>query len=117
MAGSAMKQLDPIASARFAIAAHPARPATATIHDTADARIVVFRLAPGQVVAPHRSRSSVMIHVLEGSGILSGQDQEVRCARGAVVTYDPEELHGMRAEEEELLLMATIAPRPGTANR
>ena len=112
-----MKQIDPIAAARSAVAAHPERPATATIHDSEDARLVVFRLGPGQKVAPHRSRSSVMIHVLEGSGILSGQDQEVRCARGAVVTYDPEELHGMRAEEEELLLMATIAPRPGTANR
>jgi quercetin dioxygenase-like cupin family protein len=112
-----MKQLDPVASARFAIAAHPARPATATIHDSVDARLVVFRLAPGQVVAPHRSRSSVMIHVLEGSGILSGEDQEIRCSKGAVVTYDPEELHGMRAEDEELMLLATIAPRPGTANR
>ena len=100
-----------------AIAAHPGRPATATIHDSADARLVVFRLAPGQTVAPHRNRSSVMINVLEGSGIITGEDQEMRCARGSVITYEPNELHGMRADEEELLLLATIAPRPGTANR
>jgi hypothetical protein len=32
-----------------------------------------------------------------------------------MVTYSPNELHGMRAGDEELLLLATIAPRPGDA--
>ena len=112
-----MKQIDPIAAARSAVAAHPERPATATIHDSDDARLVVFRLAPGQKVAPHRSRSSVMIDVLAGSGIFAGENQEIRCATGSVILYEPNELHGMRADEEELLLLATITPRPGTANR
>jgi quercetin dioxygenase-like cupin family protein len=107
-----MTVLDPRAAARAAVAASPSRPATAVLLDTPDVRLVVFRIAPGQAVPPHRSPSSVTLSVLEGSGTLSGGDAERRCAAGDVVAYAPEELHGMRAEGEELLLLATIAPRP-----
>jgi quercetin dioxygenase-like cupin family protein len=112
-----VKPLDPRAAARAAVAANPARPATAVIHDEPDARLVVFRLAPGQAVPPHRSASTVLLTVLEGAGVLSGEDggapQERACAAGDAVAYAPNELHGMRAEERELLLLATITPRPG----
>ena len=108
-----MKALDPIAAARTAVSAHPNRPATAVIHDSDDVRLVVFRLAPGQQVPPHTSHSTVMLRVLEGSGILSGGDGERVCANGDLVTYEPNELHGMRATDQELLLLATITPRPG----
>lgn len=108
-----MIALDPRAAARAAVAANPTRPATALVLDTADVRLVVFRLAAGQQVPPHTSASSVMLTVLEGSGILSGADDERECAAGDVVSYAPGELHGMRATTDELLLLATIAPRPG----
>jgi quercetin dioxygenase-like cupin family protein len=109
-----MTHLDPRAAARAAASANPTRPATAVIHDTDDARLVVFRLAAGQEVAPHTSASSVLLTVLEGSGTLSGADAERVCRAGDVVAYAPGELHGMRATDGELLLLATIAPRPGT---
>jgi hypothetical protein len=32
---------------------------------------------------------------------------------GDLVSYDTGEVHGMRAGDETLVLMATIAPRPG----
>jgi quercetin dioxygenase-like cupin family protein len=108
-----MIALDPRAAARAALSAQPGRPATAILSDTPDARLVVFRLAPGQVVAPHRSTSSVLLTVLEGAGTLSGEAGERTCAAGDVVAYAPEELHGMRADDGELLLLATITPRPG----
>jgi quercetin dioxygenase-like cupin family protein len=108
-----MTALDPHAAARAAVAANPTRPATAVLLDSADVRLVVFRLAAGQAVPPHRSPSTVMLSVLEGSGTLSGGDGERRCAAGDVVAYAPDELHGMRATEGELLLLATISPRPG----
>lgn len=108
-----MIALDPRAAARAAVSAQPERPATAIISDTPDARLVVFRLAPGQVVAPHRSTSSVLLTVLEGRGTLSGEAEERACAAGDVVAYAPNELHGMRADGGELLLLATITPRPG----
>jgi quercetin dioxygenase-like cupin family protein len=109
-----MITLDPVAAARAAVASHRDRPATALLLDTPDVRLLVFRLGPGQVVPPHRSTSTVTLTVLEGSGTLSGGDEERLCHTGDVVSYAPEELHGMRADaERELLLLATIAPRPG----
>lgn len=112
-----MKALDALASARSAVAAHKDRPATAVIHDTDDVRLVVFRIAPGQAVPPHRSPSSVLLTVLEGSGTLSGEMDgapfENVYQTGESVAYMPNELHGMRADEREMILLATITPRPG----
>jgi quercetin dioxygenase-like cupin family protein len=113
-----MKTLNPRESSRLAISASPSRPATAVLHDSDDVRLVVFRLGAGQQVPPHRNGSSVMLTVLEGEGLISGEENgapvEVRCKQGDVVTYVPNELHGMRAESGEFLLLATIAPRPGS---
>ena len=109
-----MKALDPHAAARDARPSSDSRPATAIVHDVPDARLVVFRLAPGQAVPPHTSPSTVLLTVLAGTGTLSGADDERRCTAGDVVAYEPGELHGMRADAgEELHLLATIVPRPG----
>jgi quercetin dioxygenase-like cupin family protein len=109
-----MKVFDISRAAREAVAANPTRPATAIVHDSADARLIVFRLSPGQSVAPHRNASSVTLTVISGSGLTSGADEEHPVTTGDVVTYDPNEIHGMRATDEELVLLATITPRPGT---
>lgn len=110
-----MKLLDPTVAARAAAAPNATRPATAVIHDSDDVRLVVFRLAPGQQVPPHHSVSTVILRVLDGSGILSGADGAERsCVVGDTMVYEPNELHGMRSEGEELLLLATITPRPGS---
>ena len=113
-----MIALDPRAAARGAVSPRPEKAATATLHDSADVRLLVFHLAPGQAVAPHRNSSTVMLTVLDGAGILTGEDGEAPvdrpCVAGDVVVYAPNELHGMRAEGEELLLLATITPRPGS---
>lgn len=104
--------LDPTATARVSIA--PAgRPATTILFDSADLRLVVFRLLPGQTVPPHRSASSVMLTVLAGEGWISGPGEERACKPGDVVCYAPKELHGMNAGTEEFHLLATITPRPG----
>ena len=105
-------------TARNSVAAHPDRPATIILHDSPDLRLVAFRLAPGQEVKPHRSTSTVALHVLSGDGLLSGEaDGGVReepVAPGEVMVYEPNELHGMRATDIELLLLAVITPRPGS---
>ncbi len=110
-----MKALDTLAEARAAVAANPNKPATAVIHDSSDARLVVFRIRPGQQVPPHHNASTVMIQVLEGSGTISGaHGVERACAKGDIVIYEPGEQHGMKADKEEFLLLATIAPRPAS---
>ena len=108
-----MKSIDARAGAAAAVAADPARPATAILHDSADLRLVVFRLRAGQSVPPHRSPSTVMLTVIAGRGTVSGADAERAVSQGDVVVYEPNELHGMRAEEGEFQLLASITPRPG----
>ena len=108
-----MKVVDPRRAARDAVAPRADRPATAILHDHDDVRMVVFRLAPGQEVPPHRSTSTVQLAVLDGRGVLAGETEEHACAPGDVVVYAPDELHAMRAVDGELLLLATITPRPG----
>lgn len=107
-----MKIHDPRATAAGA-PGRPGRPATAIVHDSPDARFVVFRLAPGEEVPPHTSTSSVSLLVLEGSGLFSGPDGERPVSEGALATYEPNELHGMRATDEPLVVLANITPRPG----
>lgn len=108
-----MIPIDPRGAARAAVSSRPDRPATAVLLDTPDVRLVVFRMAEGQAVPPHTNPSTVMLTVLEGTGMLSGADGERRCSAGDIVAYAPGETHGMRATSGELLLLATITPRPG----
>jgi quercetin dioxygenase-like cupin family protein len=109
-----MRVYDPAAVARTAVAAHPDRPAMSLMHDGTDARLVVFRIAAGQSVPVHTSGSTVVLHVLSGSGLVSGSGGELEVSPGAVVAYEPQESHGMRARTEELTLLAVITPRPAS---
>lgn len=102
-----------IDAARQAVSARPDRPATAILHDAPDIRLVVFKLDPGQAVAPHTSRSSVVLVILEGRGTVSGGSGSSPVKTGDVVTYEAGELHGFTAGEERLTVLAAIAPRPG----
>jgi quercetin dioxygenase-like cupin family protein len=107
-----MKTFDARRAAVDARVSNSTRPATAIVHDTPDARVVVFRIAPGQTVAPHRNGSTVILTVLSGHGIVSGGDSRRVVSVGEVVAYEPNELHGMSAIDAEFVLLATITPRP-----
>ncbi|MBX6332705.1 MAG: AraC family ligand binding domain-containing protein [Gemmatimonadaceae bacterium] len=95
-----------------AVAVSPDRPVSTLVHDAPGARLVVFRIAPGQRVAPHTSPSTVVLSVVSGSGLVSGRDGERAVSAGTVVTFEPNELHGMRATDETMVILAVIAPRP-----
>jgi quercetin dioxygenase-like cupin family protein len=107
-----MKTYEPTIAARKAEPFHFGRPAMAVIHDAPDVRLMVLRIAAGQAVPLHASRSSVLLYVLSGCGLVSGQDGDHAVHPGMLVAYEPGETHGMRAISEELVLLATIAPRP-----
>jgi quercetin dioxygenase-like cupin family protein len=109
-----MKTISAIRVAEGAVAATTNRPATSVVHDVPDARLVVFRIAPGQAVSPHHNASTVILTVLGGAGVVSGADAGCAVAQGDVVAFEPNETHGMRAIDRELVLLATITPRPGT---
>ena len=98
--------------AAAAVAAHPDRPATTLVHDSTDARVVLFRIEPGQEVAVHTSTSTVLLSIVSGEGTVSGSDGEKAVRTGDIVAYAPQEPHGMRAGTTQLVIAATIAPRP-----
>ncbi|HYC50710.1 MAG TPA: cupin domain-containing protein [Gemmatimonadaceae bacterium] len=99
--------------AAAAVAANPSRPATMVGHDTADARVVLFRIEPGQAVAVHTNPSTVLLSIVSGSGFVTGADGEEAVSAGDLVTYAPKEPHGMRATTTQLVIAAVISPRPG----
>ena len=109
-----MTSHDPRAVAAAAVAARPGKPATAIVHDSPDVRLLVFRLAPGEEVPPHTNPSTVILTVLDGAGTFMGPDYEQSVKSGTLVTYEPNELHGIRASNGPLTVLATITPRPGT---
>ena len=45
--------------------------------------------------------------------MVSGHDGERIVHPGEIVAYDANEPHGMRAGDEQLVVAAVIAPRPG----
>lgn len=109
-----MRRHEALQAARAAVSANPDRPATALLLDEPDARVVVFRIEPGQVVPVHTSTSTVLIQLLAGSGMIGTPENELECATGDVISFTPEEPHGMRAVgDDALLLRVTITPRPG----
>ncbi len=104
-----MKVYDPHDAALRAVSANTTRPASAVVHDEPGVRLVVFRIEPGQQVAPHTSEATVLLSVLSGHGVVSAADEERDVGPGAVIAYAPGELHGMRARAERFCLLATIA--------
>lgn len=93
--------------------ARPDRPATQLLHDEPNARVVAFHLAPGQTVPPHRSDSTVVVQVVEGSGLFRGAESEARLGPGQTAVYPPGELHSMAsAGGGSLRFLAIITPRP-----
>jgi quercetin dioxygenase-like cupin family protein len=114
---------DCLAIADNAVSTWAGRAATAIVHDSADARMVVFRLDAGDAVAMHTSTSTVILSVIRGTGIISGpaggetgetgETQDVIVSAGTIVTYEPDELHGMSAPGGPFVVLATITPRPG----
>lgn len=102
------------AAAEEAVSARADRPASVLLHDAPDVRLVAFRIAPGQAVPAHTNPSTVVLTVISGSGFLVGREGERAVGAGDLAAYEPDEEHAMRATDEELVLLAAIAPRPGS---
>lgn len=107
-----MKVYDTSALANAAVAAHASRPATMLVHDTSDARVVLFRIEPGQSVPVHTSASTVLLSILTGTGTVTGAEGERTVRPGDLIAYASHEPHGMRAGAEQFVIAAVIAPRP-----
>ena len=107
-----MKITPTMTAAAKAVSTRPEKPATALVHDCADARVVLFRIDPGQEVPVHTSASTVLLTIVSGSGTVIGAEGEQQVTAGDLVAYEANEPHGMRAGSEQLVISAVIAPRP-----
>lgn len=89
------------------------RPVSQLIADCQDVRVVVYGLEPGQSVPPHRSSSSVLMHVLEGEGQLGLGNESCAVGPGDLAVCAPNVDHSISAAfGVRLVVMVTIAPRP-----
>lgn len=109
-----MHTYDPLALGLNAESAKSAVPGMEIIYDSDDARLIVFRLEPGQRLSDHTNPSTVILTVLAGSGMVRGGDSERMLRTGELAVFPPRELHGMHALDEHFVLLAVLAPRPGT---
>lgn len=88
------------------------RPASAVLHDESNVRVAAFHLEAGQRVAPHRSASTVVVHVVEGAGTFRGGDGGALLGPGESAVFEPGEEHAIEAERAPLRFLAIIAPGP-----
>lgn len=82
------------------------------LHHEASIRVARFHLGVGEEVEPHRSDSTVLLHVIEGAGRFRSGDDEVVLSRGESALFAPEEEHGVEATEVPVTFLAVIAPGP-----
>lgn len=76
-----------------------------------ECRVVVVELESGEAMGEHHVRERVVLHVHHGRVSLDLSGEEVECASGTVVTFDPGERHAVRALEPSMLLLV-LAPWP-----
>ncbi|HSJ05941.1 MAG TPA: AraC family ligand binding domain-containing protein [Longimicrobiales bacterium] len=88
------------------------RHASAVLHDEANVRLIAFSLGPGQVIGTHRSASTVLVHVVRGSGRFEGEAGAAELEAGGTAVYAPDEAHGMTAGADGLEFLAVLSPGP-----
>ncbi|HYG57197.1 MAG TPA: hypothetical protein VD902_03915 [Symbiobacteriaceae bacterium] len=82
------------------------------LHSCQDMRVILMNLMPGQVLEPHTSSSSVTLHLISGRGEFLCGSEWVPAESATVRFYPPGEIHGVRAVDEPISVLATLAPRP-----
>lgn len=77
-------------------------------------RILRFMLKPGQSIKEHKAGNSPFhVVVLQGQGIFSGGDgAEHQVGPNAVLTFDPGEMHSVRALDEEFVFVGFLPGVP-----
>ena len=86
------------------------RPATKILHAREGARIVSFSVDAGQSIPSHVNPGSVSLLVLEGRGTFTGgEGAAAELGAGDMVTYEPNEPHGIESRGGPLRFIAFIA--------
>ena len=93
---------------------HPEGPAASLLYDSAAFRVVLYEFRPGQAMPLHRTPSSVELTALEGSGVLTRMGERCALSAGRTVRCAPREPYAIEADDDNLVLVATITPGPNS---
>lgn len=83
-----------------------------------ECRIVVIDLQGGEGLGDHHVRERAVLEVIAGRVSIECSSEAVECQAGTLATFDPGELHSVRALTDARLLLVLapwLAARNGTA--
>ena len=86
------------------------RPHAETLFNNETSKVIRFSFKPGQELKEHRApRYKLNIIVLQGKGVFAGEDgQELLVNPMTLLRFEVNELHKVRALEEELVFVAFL---------
>ncbi len=76
-----------------------------------ECRAVVVELAAGEAMGDHRVHERAVVHVVSGRVVIDASHEQVECAAGKLITFEPSEHHSVRALSDTRLLLL-LAPWP-----
>lgn len=82
------------------------------LHHEQNIRLARFHLDPGEVVEPHRSDSTVLLHVIRGAGTFRSEDDETFLTEGDSALFAPGEIHAVETDGVPVTFLAVLAPAP-----
>ena len=91
---------------------HRQGPTVSILHDSPEARVVLFSFSPGDGIPLHRTPSSVTLRVLRGRGVVTRPEGQSAIWEGTKLAVGPHEAYALRADRDPLTVLATITPSP-----
>jgi quercetin dioxygenase-like cupin family protein len=87
---------------------------TEELHVSDDVLVKAFALGPDAEIEPHEHEDSTNVfHVLEGSVVVTRDDEEATITAPGIVVNERGAVHGARNEgEERAILTASLCPLP-----
>lgn len=82
------------------------------LHHEENLRIARFHLDAGEVIEPHRSDSTVLLHVIRGAGTFRSEDEEMLLTEGESALFAPGQIHAVEADGVPVTFLAVLAPGP-----
>lgn len=82
------------------------------LHSENDARAVLIRIEPGQVMREHQVKERAWISVVDGTVHFEVAGETHRAGPGTLVMFDPDERHAVSAPDGGRILLL-LAPWPG----
>lgn len=82
------------------------------LFSTPQCRAVVLDLRAGERLGDHAVHERAVLQVVSGEVLVQAQGQETSCGAGVLITFEPDERHGIEATRDARLLLL-LAPWPG----